>query len=335
MANDLRYALRSLAANPVFTAVSVLCLALGIGANTAIFSLLDAALLRSLPVPEPGRLVVVETVNPSGRGGSSFSYPLYRHLREHGAATADVFAYGRLDANLSAGAWTDAPTGLVVSDNYFSALGVQPAIGRLLGSPSDEAAVVLSHRYWQTRFDGDPAIPGRAVMVNGLPFTVAGVTPRGFFGTEVGRSPDLFVPLALRDRISPGAARLPMPNHFWLRVMGRLMPDAGTATAAAQLQAAHQGYVVAEGGRMSAGTRRHLEQQRLALVSGARGPFSIGQQFGRPLQILMTAAGAVLLIACANVATLLLVRGTARRREIAIRMALGASRPAIDAPAVE
>ena len=326
MANDLRYALRSLAANPVFTVVCVLCLAFGIRANTAIFSLLDAALLRPLPVTEPGGLVVVETVNPSGRGGSSFSYPLYRYLREHGAQTADVFAYGRLDANLSAGAWTDAPAGLVVSDNYFSALGVRPAIGRLLGSPSDEAVVVLSYRYWQNRFDGDRSIAGRTVIVNGLPFVVAGVTPGGFFGTEVGRSPDIFVPLALRDRISPGATRLPMPNHFWLRVMGRLMPDVGTAAAAAQLQAAHQGYVVAEGGGMSAGTRRHLQQQRLALVPGARGPFSIGQQFGRPLGILMTAAGAVLLIACANVATLLLVRGTARRREIAIRMALGASR---------
>ncbi len=235
MWSDLRYALRSLGRSPGFTAVSILCLALGIGANTAIFSLLDAALLRTLPVAEPDRLIVVESRDPSGRGGSSFSYPMFRHLREHAAAAADVFAYARLDVNLSADSLTDAPAGLVVSDNYFSALRVQPAIGRTFATP-DEAIVVLSYRYWRARFHGDRGVVGRGITLNGLPFTIAGVGPRGFFGTEVGRSPDIFVPLALRDRLSSVGPRLAQPNSFWLRVMARLGPgvahSAGGGTTA-------------------------------------------------------------------------------------------------------
>ena len=323
MWSDLRYALRSLGRSPGFTAVSILCLALGIGANTAIFSLLDAALLRTLPVAEPDRLIVVESRDPSGRGGSSFSYPMFRHLREHAAAAADVFAYARLDVNLSADSLTDAPAGLVVSDNYFSALRVQPAIGRTFATP-DEAVVVLSYRYWRARFHGDRGVVGRGITLNGLPFTIAGVGPRGFFGTEVGRSPDIFVPLALRDRLSSVGPRLAQPNSFWLRVMARLGPGVATQQAAAQLQGVLQTYVTGVGGSVSPGLLRFLQQRRLSAGPGAKGPFSIGEQFGTPLLILMATAGAVLLIACANVAGLLLARGLSRRREIAIRLALGA-----------
>jgi putative ABC transport system permease protein len=325
MPTDLRYAVRSLAQSPGFSIISVLSLALGIGANTAIFSLLDAALLRTLPVPEANRLIVLETVGASGRGGSSFSYPLFRHLREHSAAAADIFAYAQLSVNLSADGMTDGPVGLSVSDNYFSALRVQPAMGRTF-TAADDAVAVVSYQYWKARFQGSQGIVGRSLTLNGKPFTVVGVGPRGFFGTEVGRSPDIFVPLTVRDRLSSGGPRLAQHNAFWLRVMARLAPEVATPQAAARLQPVYQKYVSDVGGTVSAGLLRFLEQRRVSVVSGAKGAFSIGQQFGTPLRILMATACAVLLVACANVASLLFARGTARRREIAIRLALGAGR---------
>ena len=324
MLHDLRYALRSLRKAPGFTTTAVLCLAMGIGANTAIFSLLDVAMLRSLPVADSDRLVVV-FMNPTGRGGSSFSYPLFTHLRAHSRDAADVFAYGRLDLNLSTGGLTDAPSGLLVSENYFSALGVEPAIGRVLAS-ADEAAVVLSYRYWRSRFQSDETVVGRPVTLNGVPFTVIGVARRGFFGTEVGSSPDVFVPLALRDRMSAGGPRLAQQNAFWLRVMGRVAPGVTTQQAASHIGSAYQQYTSEVGGTVPAPLLRFFQQRRIVLGPGANGPTGIGQQFGTPLWILMTVVCLVLLIACANVASLLLTRATARRREIAIRLALGAGR---------
>src|SRR5689334_16051341 len=271
MLKDLRDAVRSLARSPAFTAISVLCLALGVGANSAVFSLLDAVLLRALPVPEPERLTILEGLSAAGRGGSSFSYPVFRQLREHGNAAAEVLAYARADLNLSAGSVTDAPDGLSVSDNYFAALGVQPVLGRTFSAP-DEPVVVLSHRYWRARFQTDPAIVGRRITVNGLPFSVAGVLPRGFYGTEIGRSPDVFVPLALRDRLVPGAPALMQPNRFWLAVMARLKPGITEQQASAQFQTVYRHYVDELGGTVTAGLRRFLQQRRIALVPGAHGP---------------------------------------------------------------
>ena len=220
---DLRDALRSLARSPAFFTIGALCLALGIGANTAIFSLLDAVLLRQLPVADPERLVVVQAPDAAGRGRSGLSYPMFTFLREHSIGAVDVFAYAQIDINLSSNSVTEAPAGLVVSDNYFSVLGVQAAVGRTFAA-TDDAVVVLSHRFWRARFRSDPGIVGGGVTVNGLPFTVIGVGPAGFFGTEIGGSPDIFVPLALRDRLTAAGARLAQHNSFWLRVMGRLAP---------------------------------------------------------------------------------------------------------------
>jgi predicted permease len=337
MLRDLRLSVRSLASAPGVTAISVMCVALGIGANTAIFSLLDAALLRPLPVPNPDQLVVAQFVDAEGRGGSSFSYPLFSALREHGTDAVDLFAYARFDLNLSADALIDSPSGLAVSDRYFTALRVRPALGRLITSP-DEPVVVLSYRYWHTRFHSSNAVIGRTLLINGIPLTVAGIAPHGFFGTDVGAARDVFVPLALRDRLSAGAPRLPMPNSFWLRVMGRLAPGVTQQQADARLEAVYRKYAGEIGGAVSPGLRRLLQSRRIVTAPGARGPLSVqaaparsgpsgvGGQFATPLRILMAAAVVVLLIACANVAALLLARGIARRREIAIKLALGAGR---------
>ena len=330
--NDLKFALRQLLKNPGFTAVAVLTLALGIGANTAIFTVINTLMLRSLPVRKPHELVQVSVAGASGRD-HTFTYPGYERLRNGAKSLSGLFAAGNVgEGGMVALGMGGTETEIIrpqpVTGNFFSVLGVQPLVGRLLSDADDrtksaERVVVISYGFWQRRFGSDPSVIGKSITFFDVPVAIVGVTPPGFFGVQPGENPDLWLPLNLMPLMRPQALG---EGHDWLALIGRVRPGTQMREAQAELAVTFQQYRAELAAAMSAEERQHLLPERLELQPAATGWTRLRDQFRPPLMILTVVVGLVLLIACANVASLMLARAMARVREFSIRTALGAHR---------
>jgi predicted permease len=328
---DLRYGARILLKHPTFTLVAVLSLAVGIGANTAVFSVAKSLLFPALPFADAARLVDVHDYSAHHRGPLSVSYPAYRNYRDENKVFESLLCWGRLPLSLNAGEGAEQAFGIIVSGNYFATLGVRPGRGRFFSpeedaTPGAHAVAVISHRFWQRRFGGDEAVVGRAVTLNGTRFEIIGVAPEKFTSTIPLFAPDVWVPLMMQERVLPAGAKLESHSDEWLEMTGRLRPGVSAGQAqenvrqlARNFAAAHPDFERTEGG---AGR----DAGGIELVAVGSLPREERLALAGFLGLLLAVVSLVLLIACANLTSLLLVRATARRREIAVRLAMGASR---------
>ncbi len=342
---DLKLAFRTLAKTPFVTAVVIASLALGIGANSAIFSLFDQIVLRPLPVPEPGQLVNFaapgpqqgsNSCNQAGGCDEVFSYPMFRDLEKAATQFSGIAAHNMFGANLGMAGQTPISTqGVMVSGSYFPTLELTPALGRLFGPDDDRtvgghAVAVLSHRYWETKLGASPLVLNQAIVVNGQSMTIVGVAPRGFEGTTLGAAPAVFIPLTMREKVLPGWTGFDDRRSYWAYLFGRRKPGVSLEQAARQLNSIYQP-ILAEVEAplqkdMSASTMAQFKAKTIALAAGDRGQSRAHQNSRTPLLLLLGITAIVLVIACANIANLLLARGAARSVEMAVRLSLGASR---------
>ncbi|MGD9906665.1 MAG: ABC transporter permease, partial [Vicinamibacterales bacterium] len=344
MLSNLRLAVRTLAKTPFVSAIAILSLALGIGANTAIFSLFDRMLLSPLPVPDPGALV--NLVAPGPKPGSSscnqagnceyvFSYPMFRDLERGQTVFTGLAAHVITSVNLAARGQTLSGDGELVSGSYFPVLGLQPAIGRLLGPDDDRTpgahdVVVLGYGYWTTHFAARPDVLGEPLVVNGTTMTIIGVAPRGFEGTTLGTRPDVYLPLSMRETLVPGWKGLENRRSYWAYLFARLAPGVTLTQAQAALEPLYRGILLDVEAPLQTGlsdqTMARFKSKPLTLEPGERGQSNVRNEARAPLVLLFGVTALVLVTACANIANLLLARAAGRSAEMAVRLSIGASR---------